>query len=872
MSSTLLWFLVACSTPQGPPVAPALRVGAPGTQTLTAIQAPVDLTDFGRSVASGDFNGDSLPELAIGAHAVDGSGVVTLWDVGGIAPVLVDTLPAAPHPAAPGAPVAAWGDDGATLVVMDLNDDAFDDLIAGDPRLSLAADEILPYGLFPRGRLVVRLGGPGGLGPAISVEGPQTGSHIGDALEALGDVDGDGFGDLVASHAGSWRLDTDVLLVAHGRADGGVDWDLVADLAPPANDHLGREVAPLGDVDGDGTDDFAWTWEHAVAGASPDPELRWAPGQPDVSLSASAPWGYSQLATTASLLDVTGPGDLNGDGAPDLVVGPNNATFEAAWFANTGGSFANAPSGVMRLESSDIPLVAAFGRSAGHLLAAGDVDGDGRSDLVAFATQPAELLIYRWSIGASGPATLATDVRGYNIADVGLPTITLPAGDLDHDGLADLVLSDGAGKVNIVWGDRPEGCAPRAAPTAWYLDHDGDGFASDGHARLACSPPPRASATPGLDCDDDDAGTHPGMTDQPAVDRDCDGQLPCFVDGDDDGWGGGPVVPFTGRSCDPRWSAVASRLGDCNDTYDFVNPDVSDRTDGDYNCDGVAPCYTDRDNDDYGTTPVDTFVVPGNLQACGAGLAPYPSDCDDADRSTHSIYTTWYTDGDGDGFGGPTVGGVGCHGPPFSAPSSDDCDDTNERVNPYAFEIPGGGDEDCRPLIACYEDRDGDGWGTTVVVDLPGTTYLTCDADPAGADEPTDCDDADVARHPGMPEDPTTPVDDNCNGVTSPTLQVRFAPPMEMVPTLLDGDVGRLSAVFVSLSGPGAGICPRTLGGECLDITSARLLGWDTTDANGEMSLHLPVPPQLSGTRIWLQAATTGAPGDVTPVARTRIP
>ncbi|MFZ5481712.1 MAG: putative metal-binding motif-containing protein [Myxococcota bacterium] len=59
----------------------------------------------------------------------------------------------------------------------------------------------------------------------------------------------------------------------------------------------------------------------------------------------------------------------------------------------------------------------------------------------------------------------------------------------------------------------------------YYADHDGDGFGNPDETVVACDPP-AGTADNGADCDDTDAGVHPGAADEENdVDDDCDGEL-----------------------------------------------------------------------------------------------------------------------------------------------------------------------------------------------------------------------------------------------------------------------------------------------------------------------------------------------------------
>ena len=113
---------------------------------------------------------------------------------------------------------------------------------------------------------------------------------------------------------------------------------------------------------------------------------------------------------------------------------------------------------------------------------------------------------------------------------------------------------------------------------------------------------------------------------------------PDAAHGDGDGFGAGEPV----HTCSPTigWVLVA---GDCDDANRQIHPDAEESCDGfDNDCSGEA--------DD------------------GVG-------------------TTWFEDGDGDGFGDPESTSVACDAPPRFVDNGDDCDDGD------ADTFPGGADE-----------------------------------------------------------------------------------------------------------------------------------------------------------------------------------
>jgi predicted outer membrane repeat protein len=318
------------------------------------------------------------------------------------------------------------------------------------------------------------------------------------------------------------------------------------------------------------------------------------------------------------------------------------------------------------------------------------------------------------------------------------------------------------------------------------VDADGDGYAE------------------GVDCDDADAGIHPGA-DEVCNERDddCDGFVDLedpgligaheyYVDADGDGHGdpAGLVVV-----CTPEETLVSAG-DDCDDLDAEIHPGAEERCNGlDDDCDeeideGLAwtTWYEDEDGDGYGDPS-------GAREACDApeGTVPDSGDCDDTDAAIHPDATEvcdgvdndcdgltddedevedpelWYADADGDGFGDDARSQRSCLQPSGAVDLPGDCDDTDASVHPDARERCDGIDNDCDGLTddeddslsgaeTWYDDLDGDGFGDS-------STGRSACSPPAGAVlDDGDCDDGHAWAHPGADEY-CNGYDDDCDGV-----------------------------------------------------------------------------------------------------------
>ncbi len=309
----------------------------------------------------------------------------------------------------------------------DINGDGNADLLVGAPGSYQMQD--LP------GKVFLYIGGSDPAKPALEITGDKAGDRFGTAITALGDINGDGFGDFAvgaskndeagtdagkvyiyfggkqldatpditilgerhndwfgASLAGSKDLNgdniTDLLVGANygGKNYSGAVYVFLggANFTTPAvvldgessGDSFGERIAILGDMSGNGVSDFAVSsYYHNSADLRNSGKVYLYQGG---SIISTKPWqtieGKRPQANFGFAL--AGLGDVNGDGTPDIAVGaPGDGP-------NTEGVayvYAGAP--VIR-----DPIATIYGQNPkdlyGYSLCFGDVDDDKFSDLL----------------------------------------------------------------------------------------------------------------------------------------------------------------------------------------------------------------------------------------------------------------------------------------------------------------------------------------------------------------------------------------------------------------------------------------------------------------------------------------------------------
>ncbi len=344
----------------------------------------------------------------------------------------------------------------------------------------------MTHGQTNEGRAVVYHGTASGLAtvPAWTAESNQGGAFFGGSVAAAGDVNGDGYSDVIV---GSWQYDNvqndeGRAFVYHGAAGSLAITEAWTREGGHAGARLGVCVASAGDVNGDGYSDV-------IVGAD---------GYDNGQQSEGAAFLYHGSALGPSLLpnwfaesnqtnsrfgrSVASAGDVNGDGFSDVIVGAyqydNGQPDEGRTFVYHGSPTGLATTPAWIAESDQIG--AEFGFS---VATAGDANGDGYSDIIVGAPeydqgQPDEGRAFVYHGSATGLATSPAWTVENDQMEASFASSVSTAGDVNGDGYSDVIVGaprcDGGqtneGRARVYHGS----AAGLATSAAWTAEGDQD--------------------------------------------------------------------------------------------------------------------------------------------------------------------------------------------------------------------------------------------------------------------------------------------------------------------------------------------------------------------------------------------------------------
>ncbi|MBI5508202.1 MAG: FG-GAP repeat protein, partial [Deltaproteobacteria bacterium] len=397
-----------------------------------------NLAYFGTSVASaGDVNGDGYSDVIVGASAdsngesYEGRAFVYLGSGAGLQTTVAWSADGNLPSGSFGSSVAAAGD---------VNGDGYGDVVIGAPTQA--------YGEYSEGRVYVFLGSASGpVSPAGWVkEGDLEYAYLGWSVSSAGDVNGDGYGDVVVGsmYYSGGQSNEGRALVYLGSGGGLQSTPIWSAESEQSGANLGYSVASAGDVNGDGLGDV-------IVGAPMYTATQTWGGKALIYLGATAgltnatSWSVEAVQAPARLgTSVASAGDLNGDGYADVVVGAPYVTdgqpYAGQVFAYYGAStgLAMEPGHTIGIARSNAYLGLALG-------SAGDVNGDGYSDVIAGAPSDSypesyegRALVYFGS--ATGLQTATPWSADGNEAFGAFGGAVASAGDVNGDGYGDVIV------------------------------------------------------------------------------------------------------------------------------------------------------------------------------------------------------------------------------------------------------------------------------------------------------------------------------------------------------------------------------------------------------------------------------------------------
>lgn len=391
----------------------------------------------------GDVNGDGYSDILVGSPQFGGS---PFWSKGKVSLYYGSPTGPGSTPDWEYAQNIAFMQLGHAIAPAgDMNADGYADFVVGAPYYS--------GGHSAEGRLYFFLGSASGPVFHLTAEINEEDANLGISVAYAGDVNGDGYDDVIAGAPGWGGYGSPFYIPVQGRAyvfhgsptgpSATSDWNRAGG---DTDGEFGWDVAGLGDVNGDGYSDVI------IGKPSYDPGIVnsdfgavYVYFGSSTGLSSTPDW--SQVGAYAGDemgRELTFAGDVNGDGYADVLIGvPDYANGVGALYIATGR-----PSGL------SVAGILNSGYSSGwpsSVSSIGDFNGDGQGDFITGGGIDDDAYVY---FGAPIPAL---EERIFGTGEFARTVAS--AGDVNGDGLGDFLIADpldqqGAGSVRLYFGCR----------------------------------------------------------------------------------------------------------------------------------------------------------------------------------------------------------------------------------------------------------------------------------------------------------------------------------------------------------------------------------------------------------------------------------